>query len=140
MTAADAARTSIISHAPGTVSAPVGGYSHGIEVPAGARLLFVSGQIPERPDGTVPEGFEAQCEAAWRNVLAVLAAAGMGPANLVKVTTFLTHADQVDANSRIRRRMIGDARPALTVMIAQTLQPEWLLEIEAVAAAGSPSS
>ena len=140
MATADAARMPIISPAPGTVSAPMGGYSHGVEVPAGTRLLFVSGQIPERPDGTVPDGFEAQCEAAWRNVLAVLAAAGMGPANLVKVTTFLTHADQVDANSRIRRRMIGDARPALTVMIAQTLQPEWLLEIEAVAAAGSPSS
>ncbi len=140
MATADAARMPIISHAPGTVSAPMGGYSHGVEVPAGTRLLFVSGQIPERPDGTVPDGFEAQCEAAWRNVLAVLAAAGMGPANLVKVTTFLTHADQAEANSRIRRRMIGDARPALTVMIARTLQPEWLLEIEAVAAAGSPPS
>ncbi len=109
MATADAARMPIISHAPGTVSAPMGGYSHGVEVPAGTRLLFVSGQIPERPDGTVPDGFEAQCEAAWRNVLAVLAAA-------------------------------GDARPALTVMIARTLQPEWLLEIEAVAAAGSPPS
>ena len=37
------------------------------------RLLFVSGQVPERSDGSVPEGFEAQCEQAWRNVIAVLA-------------------------------------------------------------------
>lgn len=124
-------------YAPATVSPPSGGYSHAVEVAAGARMLFVSGQIPEQPDGVVPAGFEAQCEVAWRNVLAVLAAADMEAADLVKVTTFLTHADQVEANSRIRRRMIGDARPALTVVIVQTLQPTWLLEIEAVAAAGA---
>jgi enamine deaminase RidA (YjgF/YER057c/UK114 family) len=103
-------------------------------------MLFVSGQVPERPDGTVPEGFEAQCEAAWRNVLAVLAEAGMGIGDLVKVTTYLTHADQVDANGRIRRTILGEARPALTVMIAQTLQSSWLLEIEAVAAAAPRTS
>ena len=122
-------------YAPQTVSAPVGGYSHGVEVSPGARLLFISGQIPERPDGTVPEGCDAQCRAAWANVLAVLAAAEMRPADLVKVTTFLTHADQVDANGRIRREVLGGARPALTVMIAQTLESAWLLEIEAIAAA-----
>ncbi len=130
----------LTAHTPRSVSPPLGGYSHGVEVAAGSRMLFVSGQVPERPDGTVPEGFEAQCEAAWRNVLAVLAEAGMGIGDLVKVTTYLTHADQVDANGRIRRMILGEARPALTVMIAQTLQSSWLLEIEAVAAAAPRTS
>ncbi|MGH7584995.1 MAG: RidA family protein [Gemmatimonadales bacterium] len=121
-------------HNPATIAPAVGHYSHALEVPAGARLLFISGQVPERPDGTVPAGFEAQCEAAWANALAALAAAGMGPEHLVKVTTFLTDPDQAEPNSRIRQAILGPARPALTVVVARTLSSPWLLEIEAVAA------
>jgi len=118
---------------PATVAPAVGNYSHALEVPPGFRLLFISGQVPERPDGTVPDGFEAQCHAAWDNVLAVLAAARLGPQHLVKVTTYLTNRDQADANSSIRRARLGDARPALTVVVAETLASPWLLEIEAIA-------
>ncbi len=118
---------------PASVAPPEGNYTHALEVPAGARLLFVSGQIPAHADGTVPDGFEAQCEAAWDNVLAALAAAGAGPGHLVKVTTYLTDRSQAEANSRIRRARLGEARPALTVVVAQTLLSAWLLEIEAVA-------
>ena len=120
-------------HDPPGVAPPEGNYTHALEVPAAARLLFVSGQIPARPDGTVPEGFEAQCEAAWDNVLAALATAGAGPGHLAKVTTYLTHPGQAAANSRIRQRRLGGARPALTVIVAGTLEPRWLLEIEAIA-------
>ena len=120
---------------PAGVPAQVGNYTQGLEVQAGARLLFVSGQIPVRPDGTVPDGFEAQCHAVWDNVLAVLASAGMGPEHLVKVTTYLTSRDQAEINGQVRRDRLGAARPALTVVIVQTFAPEWLLEIEAVAAA-----
>jgi hypothetical protein len=48
----------------------------GLELSQHRRLLFVSGQVPERADGSLPEGFEAQCEQAWANVLAVLQSAG----------------------------------------------------------------
>lgn len=121
-------------HNPPTIAPPVGNYSHAVEVPAGTRLLFISGQVPEHADGTVPDGFDAQCHAAWTNVLAALGSAGLGPEHLVKVTTFLTDRGQADANGRIRRARLGDARPALTVIVAQTLAAPWLLEIEAIAA------
>ena len=123
-----------ISHNPAQVPAPIGGYSHGLETTPGARFLFISGQIPETPDGHVPEQFTEQCEAVWTNIFAVLQAAGMTKDHLVKVTTFLTDASQVQANGEIRRKYLGESQPALTVMIAQTLQSEWLLEIEAIAA------
>jgi 2-iminobutanoate/2-iminopropanoate deaminase len=125
----------LLTHDPAGVPAQVGNYTQGLEVPAGARLLFISGQIPVRADGSVPEGFEAQCHAVWDNVLGVLASAGMGPEHLVKVTTYLTSRDQAEINGRVRRQRLGTVRPALTVVIAQTFAPEWLLEIEAVAAA-----
>ena len=123
-----------LPHDPPSVPAPVGNYTQDLEVPAGSRLLFVSGQIPVRVDGTVPSDFEGQCHAAWDNLLAVLASAGMGPEHLVKVTTYLTGRDQAEVNGRVRRERLGAVRPALTVVIAQTFSAEWLLEIEAVAA------
>ncbi|WP_375314394.1 RidA family protein [Bradyrhizobium sp. A5] len=124
----------IVSHNPATVHPPAGGYSMGLELTQHRRLLFVSGQVPERTDGSVPEGFEAQCEQAWRNVREVLAAAGLGVAHLVKVTTFLTDRSQLVANRAIRSAMLGEQQPALTVVVVEPVDSKWLLEIEAIAA------
>jgi enamine deaminase RidA (YjgF/YER057c/UK114 family) len=124
-----------IRHNPEDVSAPIGGYSHGSEVRNPARLLFISGQIPELPGGQVPESFSEQCEAVWHNIETILASAGMSVVNLVKITTFLTDKSQVVTNGEIRRRHLGEHKPALTVIIAETLESHWLLEIEAIAAA-----
>jgi 2-iminobutanoate/2-iminopropanoate deaminase len=121
-------------HKPDSISAPVGGYSHAVEVGPGARWRYISGTIPERPDGTVPEGFAAQCNAIWDNLEAILASAGMTVANLVKVTTYLTDRAQAAENREIRSRRLQGAKPALTVVVLQTLDAEWLLEIDAVAA------
>ena len=123
------------SYDPAAVAPPQGGYHHGLEVIGAERLLFISGQIPDDRSGRVPADFEAQCRQAWRNIEAVLADAGLGLEHLVKVTTFLTERGQAAANGRIRREVLGAHRPALTVMVAQTLESPWLLEIEAVAAA-----
>jgi enamine deaminase RidA (YjgF/YER057c/UK114 family) len=124
----------IVSHNPATVCPPAGGYCMGLEVTQHRRLLFISGQVPERLDGSVPDSFEAQCQQSWRNVVEVLAAAGLGVAHLVKVTTFLTDRSQLVANRIIRRRVLGDHQPALTAVVVQTVDSKWLLEIEAIAA------
>lgn len=121
-------------HNPETVAAPVGNYSHGLEILPGARYLFISGQIPERQDGTIPACFEEQCHVVWDNISAILSSANMSLEHLVKITTYLTKADQVEANSRIRQQRLGAVKPALTVIIAQVLESQWLLEIEAIAA------
>lgn len=122
-------------HCPNTVAAPVGRYSQAVEIGPGARYLFISGQVPERRNGEVPSGFADQCHAVWDNIFAILAAAEMGPENLVKVTTYLTSAEQAGANSQIRQQRLGSVQPALTVLVVQTLDVQWLLEIEAIAAA-----
>ena len=124
----------IVRHNPAAVHAPSSGYSMGLELGQHRRLLFISGQVPERSDGSVPEGFEAQCEQAWRNVIEVLTTAGLGVEHLVKINTFLTDRDQVVTNRAIRRKMLGGHEPASTVMIAVTVDGKWLLEIEAIAA------
>jgi enamine deaminase RidA (YjgF/YER057c/UK114 family) len=67
-------------HNPSTVAPPFGAYSHAIEVPPGARWLYVSGQVGVQPDGTLGADAAAQIEWAFRNLVAVLEAAGMGAA------------------------------------------------------------
>jgi enamine deaminase RidA (YjgF/YER057c/UK114 family) len=124
----------IIRHNPASVHAPSSGYSMGLEIGQHRRLLFISGQVPEKSDGAVPEGFEAQCEQAWRNIIEVLTSAGLGVEHLVKINTFLTDKSQVVPNRAIRRKMLQGNEPASTVMIAETVNGKWLLEIEAIAA------
>ncbi|MEO6324935.1 MAG: RidA family protein [Thermoanaerobaculia bacterium] len=125
-------------HDPSSVPAPQGGYALGLSA-APLRLLFISGQIPERRDGTVPEDFEAQCRLAWEHVLAVLSDAGLGPVHLLKVTTFLADRADAELNGRIRREVLGAHEPALTVVAVNTLDPRWLLEIEAIAGETGPA-
>lgn len=122
-------------HNPSTVPRPVGQYAQGLEVDTAARVLYISGQIPETSLGDIPTAFDAQCRLVWSHIGGVLHEAGMTYVNLVKVATFLTDRAQAEANSAIRREVLGRHEPALTVVVAQTLDPEWLLEIEAIAAA-----
>ena len=123
-------------HNPSTVAAPFSRYSHGVEVPAGARLMHISGQVGVTPEGKVAQGTEAQIEQAWRNVLSVLEEAGMGPRDLVKVTTFLINRADLPTARTVREHMLHGAEPASTLLfVAGLASPEWLVEIEAIAAA-----
>jgi 2-iminobutanoate/2-iminopropanoate deaminase len=113
---------------------PVGGYSQAFEIGNASRILFVSGQIPVRADGTTPESFLDQARVAWANVEAQLKAADMGLENIVKHTTFLADRKYREENRQVRREVFGEMRPALTVVIAGIFDEAWLLEIEAIAA------
>lgn len=114
---------------------PAGGYAQAFEVAGATRWLFISGQVPVDGDGRLPDGFEAQCRQAWANVAAQLRAADMTLDNLVKVTTIL--ADRADGvtNRAVRTAVLGARQPALTVIVAGIFDADWLVEIEAVAAA-----
>jgi enamine deaminase RidA (YjgF/YER057c/UK114 family) len=124
------------THNPSTVAPPFSRYSHGVEAPAAARWLHVSGQVGVAPDGTVRHGAEAQIEQAWRNLLAILESAGMGSRDLIKVNTFLIDRAHLQASREVRERMLQGAEPASTLLIVSGLaRAEWLVEIEAIAAA-----
>ncbi len=126
----------LTTHNPGTIAPAFSRYSLGVEAPAAARWLYVSGQVGVTPDGSFADGPEAQMEAAWRNVLAILESAGMGAGDLVKVTAYLTRAEDIGFYREVRDRMLGGAEPASTLLVISALaHPDWLVEIEAVAAA-----
>lgn len=126
----------LAKHNPSTIAAAFSSYSLAVEGPAQARWLHVSGQVGVAPDGGLAEGAEAQMETAFRNLLAILSSAGMGPHDLVKVTVFLTRSEDVGLYRQVRDRMLAGATPASTLLIIAALaDPGWLVEIEAVAAA-----
>lgn len=123
-----------ISLNPPSVPAPLGGYAQSVSVYRSNQLLVVSGQIPESPDGTIPEDFPAQCRLAWTNVMANLTVAFFSAEDLVKVTTYLADRRYAEDNRAIRQEFLGGVEPASTVVVAGLLDPRWLLEIEATAA------
>jgi len=117
------------------VAQKIGTYSDGVAVPADAKWVFVSGTPGMLPDGSYPDGITAQAEQAWKNVLAILAQAGMGMKDLVKVTHYLVRQEDIKDYVVVRARYLGDARPASMLLVVPGLvKPEILLEIEACAA------
>lgn len=113
----------------------IGTYSDGVAVSGDAKWVFVSGTPGMMPDGTYPQGVTAQAEQAWKNVLAILAEAGMGVKDLVKVTHYLIRQEDIKDYVAVRARYLGDARPASMLLVVPGLvKPEILVEIEAYAA------
>jgi enamine deaminase RidA (YjgF/YER057c/UK114 family) len=109
--------------------------AHGVEVPAGARLLFTNGQTGTRLDGTAPEPAAAQTEIAFERLGEVLKAARMSFADVVRFDVYFTDRADVPAFVAIRDRIMGAHKPGATLIIVAGLaRPELKIEIEAVAA------
>jgi 2-iminobutanoate/2-iminopropanoate deaminase len=114
---------------------PAGGYVQAMEVANAARLLFISGQVPDTIDGTTPEDFEEQARLIWKNLIAQLQAANMTLDNLVKLTFFLSDRKYIDGYRKVRLEFLGERTVALTTIITGIFDEKWLMEIEAIAAA-----
>ena len=122
-------------HNPKTVSL-AGKYSLGAEVPAGARLFFVSGQVGVDSRGKLQVGIDKQVEQVWKNIAQVLKSGGMGLGDIVKITTFLTDSRFIVPYRTVRDRFFpAPPYPASTLLIVAGLaDPGMLVEIEVVAA------
>ena len=112
-----------------------GQYAQAAEVTGATRWLYLSGQIPVAPDGSLAPDFTGQCEQVWDNLETQLRTAGMTLDNLVKVTTFLSDRRSALENRAVRLEVLEGRQPALTVIITGIFDESWLVEIEAVAAA-----
>jgi len=122
-------------HNPTSVSV-AGKYSLGAEVPQGARLFYVSGQVGVDSRGKLQAGIEKQCEQVWKNIAQVLKSAGMGYRDVVKVNVFLTDSRFIGPYRTIRDRFFSEPPyPASTLLVVAGLaDPGMLVEVEVVAA------
>jgi len=127
-------------HTPSGIRPPFAAYAHAVTVPAGMRLMFVSGQLGTAADGTVPEDAEAQADLCFAAVAAILADGGMGPADVVRLNAYVTDRAHLAAYMRARDRFMAGHLPASTLMIVTGFaRPEFKVEVEAVAAARDPA-
>lgn len=127
---------------PSTVAKPVAAYSHVAEVPPGTRLLYLAGQVGNRPDGSLPESVEDQAVQALENIRLILAAEGARPHDIVKLTFYVAAkpASLAKLNAKRTDMFAGTAPPPSTwVQVAGLARPEYLIEIEAIAAVPAPA-
>jgi 2-iminobutanoate/2-iminopropanoate deaminase len=113
--------------------------SHYTDAVQAGGLLFVSGCIPVDAGGRLVGGDDvvAQARQVFANVGAVLAAAGAGFGDVVKVTVFLIDIDDRPLINSVRQEVFADARPASTLVeVSRLALPGARLEVEAVALVG----
>jgi enamine deaminase RidA (YjgF/YER057c/UK114 family) len=120
---------------PATGLYPADDYLHAMEVSGAQRLLFVSGTMGLDEKGNAPRGLDRQLALLWSNMRRILAEAGMTTDNIVRVTSYLRDAGFAKANARARLDALGNRRVPTTAIVVETLLPEWLVEIEAIAVA-----
>jgi len=110
-------------------------YSHAVLVPPGAQLLFISGQVGVRKDGTLPADITAQSEVVWDNIAAILKDAGMAITDIARMTAYVVGTENFPKYAAVRTRVLAGHRPASTTFFVPGLvRPEMLIEVEAVAA------
>lgn len=115
---------------------PFSNYSQAIAVDAGARYVFVSGQVGATLAGEIPTDARHQHELAWQNVLAILKAAGMDERNIVDAHVYITEPGHIPLYRETRDRMLNGHRPAATLLVVAGLaDPRLVVEVGVVAAA-----
>jgi enamine deaminase RidA (YjgF/YER057c/UK114 family) len=119
---------------PPALHPPFARYSHAVEVQAGARLLFCSGQLGIGADAAVPESAEAQARLIFAAIAAILAEAGMGLGDLVRLDAYVTAREHLAPYMAVRDAIVSDPPPASTLMIVSGFSRE-IFKVEVVATA-----
>ena len=114
--------------------AAIGPYSQAID--SGAGIIFVSGQLPIDPaTGAFPEGgVKEQTRQSLTNAKAILEAAGLGLANVVKTTVFLADMGDFAAMNEVYAEFFSEPFPARSAVAVKTLPKNALVEVECIAA------
>jgi len=121
---------------PDDIPAPFANYSHGVEVPANARLVFCSGQLSVALDETIPEDTGSQARLIFKNIGSILEGAGMTMGNIVRINAFVTRREHLRPYMNVRDELFKQPAPASTLMIVSGFaREEFTVEIEVIAAA-----
>ena len=128
---------------PPALGAPPRFYSHAVSIEGSAKLVYVSGQVSMDEEGKVVGVGDMRAQAAqvFKNLTSILRAAGGGWDDVIKMTGFMVglNAANVAAYREGRSAYFNPKRlPASTLVgVTSLVQPEWLLEVEVVAAIGT---
>ena len=120
---------------PAAILSPFANYAHAVELEAGARIVFCSGQLGIDRAGVIPDDVEGQARLCFRAIAAILAEASMSFENLVRLNAYVASAQYLGGYMKVRDEFVSNPPPASTLMVVQGFaRPEFKVEIEAVAA------
>ena len=105
---------------PPDVHAPTG-YSHTAVVPPGTELVFLSGQVGIRPDGSTPSTLAEQSEQMFQNIDAALRVHGLDASALVKITLFVVAGHDIQTVRNARAKLLGSNKPTSTAVFVSAL-------------------
>jgi enamine deaminase RidA (YjgF/YER057c/UK114 family) len=111
-------------------------YSQGVKVTGAQTILFLAGQVAYDDKGQPAHRGDivAQARAVFRSLKAQVEAGGGTMASIVKVNTYLTDIRHRNELVPVREEFFGKKGPASTlVAVAALAQPDWLIEVEAIA-------
>ncbi len=121
---------------PKSIAPPAANYAHAVLTEGASRWLHTSGVVPTRPDGTVPDDIGEQAEVVWASIGAMLAQAGMRPADIVSVTTYAVVGEPLGPIMAARDQFMGGRKTSSTLVTVPALvQSAWKLEVAVIAAA-----
>jgi enamine deaminase RidA (YjgF/YER057c/UK114 family) len=123
---------------PASIAPPFARYAHGVELPPGWRIARTSGQLGLAADGTVPESPLDQARICFGNITAILAEAGMGPADVMHLSAYVTDRAHMAGYMQARDEFLAAVTrlPTSTLIIVSGFtRPEFKVEIEVIAAA-----
>jgi 2-iminobutanoate/2-iminopropanoate deaminase len=109
-------------------------YLHAMEVRAAERFLFVSGTMGLDAGGEPGATIDTQLDLLWTNLRTILASAGLTVDNIVRLTSYLRDTSYAEANRDARLAALNGRPVPTTVIVAETLANEWLVEIDVIAA------
>ncbi|KZM49028.1 RidA family protein [Labrenzia sp. OB1] len=112
-----------------------GDYVHAVELTGAQRILYLSGTMGLKADGTAPGTLEEQLTCVWSNIRHILSEAQMTTDNIVRVTSYMRDPAYAVQNQQARLAALGERRVPTTAIVAQTLSEDWKIEIEVIAAA-----
>jgi 2-iminobutanoate/2-iminopropanoate deaminase len=122
---------------PQNVHAPLGGYSHQIEIKGNERMLVLSGQVGMREDGTVPEDPLEQIDVALENIFRNLRAANMEVKDIIKLTYYLVGEMDTTRRRELTASKLQGHKPCSTLLyVARLATPDLRVEIDAWASRG----
>lgn len=117
------------------VYAATSDYIHALEVRNPTRFLYVAGTMGLDQAGVAGKTLDEQLALIWSNLRTILASADMTVDNIVRITSYLRDTDYVEANQNARVAALNGRAVPTTAIVVQTLLPDWLVELEVVAAA-----
>ena len=117
---------------PSNIHAPLGSYSHQIEITGSERMLILSGQVGMREDGTIPDDALEQIDVALENILRNLQAANMGVQDIVKLTYYLVgEIDTAKRRELVAAKLQGHKPCSTLLYVARLATPDLRVEIDA---------